>query len=286
LNQEEIGFRQMTFLRKLRSALFGLWKVLSRFWSAGRSIILIFLIVFFIASHLFTGLATLTASVLGTIFGTTTALVNAHSMAQDSAQKLNAREVELEKTRAEAAATQRKIKNLEAKSAAQTRELQVLKTQNSELKREQYVDFKGKRIRLDDAVKTTSRSVQSRTKRVAAANVASAAGESIPFWGIAIIAGATTYELKGACDTMSDIYDLQIAIDPSQVSDEDKKYVCGLKVPTKEELWGVVKASPGVAWKSAVSVYEDGEKWVGDLEPPDFSGTWSTTVSWFGGWFE
>ncbi|WP_144435564.1 hypothetical protein [Roseovarius atlanticus] len=271
---------------KLKSAFNSVWSFFSGVWGAAKTIIFVLLIMFLIASHVFTGLAVITAGFLQTVFGTTTALANARSMQQETAQKLNARENELEKMNAESAADQNKIRDLEARSASQTKELKNLRAQNNELKRGRFVDFKGKRVRLDDAIKTASTGIQSRTKRVAAANVASAAGESIPFWGIAIIVGATTYELTSACDTMTDLYDLQVAIDPSQASEEDRKYVCGLRVPTREELWDDVKSSPGIAWTSAVNAYEDGAEWVGNLEPPDFSGTWNTAMSWLGSWFE
>ena len=49
-----------------------------------------------------------------------------------------------------------------------------------------------------------------------------------------MIVGATTYELKSACDTMKDSYDLDHALNPEGMTAEDRDKVCGLQVPSKE----------------------------------------------------
>ena len=71
--------------------------------------------------------------------------------------------------------------------------------------------------------------------KTAAANVTSAFGESIPFYGIAIIASATAYELWSACENMKDMDGLLNEIDFTQDGIETNK-VCGTETPSKEDL--------------------------------------------------
>ena len=161
-----------------------------------------------------------------------------------------------------------------------------LESENNKLRDEQRVFFRGKEMSAKTASSQVAGGLQRRTKRVAATNLASVAGESIPFYGIAIIVGATSYELKSACDTMKDLYDLEVALDPDEASEEGRDYVCGLQVPTKDEIWQSTKNSPHAAWQTAVAAYDGSSDWVSTLEVPDFSGGWSSTKEWVAGWFD
>lgn len=129
------------------------------------------------------------------------------------------------------------------------------------------------------------RSLKARTKRVAAANAGSAVGESIPVYGIAIIAAATGYELKAGCESMKELHELDLAINPESAEENVRDYVCGLKMPTKEELWQTVKNSPTAAWNGAVAGYAGASDWAGNLKVPDFSGTFSRFMKWAASWF-
>jgi hypothetical protein len=101
------------------------------------------------------------------------------------------------------------------------------------------------------------------------------AGEGIPFWGIAVIVGATSYEIYSSCETMKDLQELSSALSPGESDDAEVQRVCGLRIPTKEEVWATVKSSPGKAW-AAASMY------ISDLPRPDFSGTWTRAMFSFG----
>lgn len=129
-------------------------------------------------------------------------------------------------------------------------------------------------------------SVRTRTQRTAIANIASAGGEALPFVGIGIIAGATVYEVKMSCDNMHDLYEMQVAVDPTRANTEDRDMVCGLQVPTKDELWQSIKTTPGAAWDGAVDAAEGTADWANSLERPDFGGTWESAVNAIGGWFD
>ena len=119
------------------------------------------------------------------------------------------------------------------------------------------VKHKGERKFLADAVRSTSKRIAARTAKGAARNVAATFGEAVPTFGVAVIASATAWELKDACDTMTDVHDLDVALDPATASDETATEVCGLKVPSAEEIWAKVKASPGEAWALAKGLVPD-----------------------------
>lgn len=134
------------------------------------------------------------------------------------------------------------------------------------------VTIKGQKRLISEAVKETTGRVARRTTAGASRNVASTFGEAIPVVGIAVVVGATALELKDACDTMTDLHELELAIDPSKANAEEVSEVCGLKVPTKEEIWTKVKASPGEAWAKAKAAMPDLP------EMPDMSGAWDKLI--------
>lgn len=78
--------------------------------------------------------------------------------------------------------------------------------------------------------------IQTRTAKTAAVNLGSILGEAIPFWGIAAIVGTTTYELKESCDTMNDLYALQVSIDPNTTIPAARNEVCGMQVPDQKKF--------------------------------------------------
>lgn len=113
------------------------------------------------------------------------------------------------------------------------------------------VTYRGQKKRLAEAVADTTKRISTRTAKGAARNVSSIAGEAIPIAGIAVVVGVTAWELKDACDTMKDLRALELATDPNGSQDPSVDEVCGLEVPTKEQAWKAVKASPGQAWEKA-----------------------------------
>ena len=100
-------------------------------------------------------------------------------------------------------------------------------------------------------VATVGRKVTKRTAAGATRNVAATFGESIPVIGVGVVVAATAWELKDACDTMKDLHELEVALDPAKANDASVQEVCGLRVPSKEEIWEKVKSSPGAAWQMA-----------------------------------
>lgn len=119
------------------------------------------------------------------------------------------------------------------------------------------VNYRGQKKRLADAVSDTSQRIAKRTAKGAARNVGSVLGEAVPVAGIAVVVGATAWELSDACETMKDLQALELATDPHATTDPEVMEVCGMETPTKEEVWSAVKASPAAAWESAKGAMPD-----------------------------
>jgi hypothetical protein len=115
----------------------------------------------------------------------------------------------------------------------------------------QEVTHGGRKKLVSEAVEETTQRVTKRTAAGATRNVAATFGEAIPVIGVGVVVAATAWELKDACDTMKDLHELEVALDPTKAKDASVQEVCGLRVPTKEELWDLVKSSPGAAWQKA-----------------------------------
>ncbi|MBU2960841.1 hypothetical protein KO516_08445 [Citreicella sp. C3M06] len=139
--------------------------------------------------------------------------------------------------------------------------------------------FKLARQQSEDIAKR----VASRTAKAAARDTASMAGEAIPFWGIAVIAAATSLEIYDMCQTIIDMRDLQKVFDPDQGQIEEELTVCNMSVPKPAEIWDSVSQAPGKAWETASGAIPTVEE-LSDFDP-DWSGILSTmfeTVSAFG----
>jgi len=69
---------------------------------------------------------------------------------------------------------------------------------------------------------------------------------AVPAAGIIAIVGFTALDLKWSCETLKDIRALELALDAGsgQPDGKDVTQVCGLKVPTTEDLWDNVKSTP------------------------------------------
>jgi hypothetical protein len=79
--------------------------------------------------------------------------------------------------------------------------------------------------------------------------VSSVAGEAIPFIGTAIIVGVTALDIRDACATMEDVNALNSAFGHEM---EDQNKVCGMHVPSREQVLAQIKANWKTAYQSAV----------------------------------
>lgn len=168
----------------------------------------------------------------------------------------------------------------------------TLQTQNDQLRNEVAAQRRANDQLRNDAtaqrriVNTKMQRIRTRTRQTALSNLAAMGGEALPVVGIGVIVAATAYELNMSCENMRDLYELQIELDPSLANPADRDMVCGLQVPTRDELWQSIKASPGAAWDKAVGAAEGTADWARSLERPDFSGAWQWVGSSVGGLFD
>lgn len=119
------------------------------------------------------------------------------------------------------------------------------------------VVFEGAEVATEVAIARVSYRVKARTAKVATADMGAIFGQSIPWIGVGVVVAATAYDLKTACDTMKDMHALDVALNPATASDPSVQEVCGLRVPSKEEIWAKVKASPREAWDWANAALPD-----------------------------
>lgn len=117
------------------------------------------------------------------------------------------------------------------------------------------VRYRGNQTAIRDAVGDTSQRVSQRVKTASARNVASTFGEGLPLIGIGVIVAATAWELHDACQLMGEMRELDAAFNPDNPISDDE--VCGIKPPTKEEIWAKIKSSPGAIWDESKELYHD-----------------------------
>jgi hypothetical protein len=106
-----------------------------------------------------------------------------------------------------------------------------------------YVDMDGRRVTVREAIKSLSARMARRTAFAAARSASMALVQAVPWIGSGVIATVTAAEMKDYCDTMYDLHALDIALDPVSADESEATRVCGLPVPTFEELWAATKST-------------------------------------------
>ena len=99
------------------------------------------------------------------------------------------------------------------------------------------------------AASKIAKRISRRTAVAASRNLAAIPAESVPVYGIAVIVAATVWELTEACETMKDMQALNIALGNEERIDADAAEVCGLQLPTEDEVMESIKSSSDGAWK-------------------------------------
>ena len=111
------------------------------------------------------------------------------------------------------------------------------------------------------AVRRISKGLARRSLANATRNVSAVAGEAVPFVGTAIIVGVTLWDVRDACQTMKDVNELNSAFGQEK---EDHAKVCGMTVPSREQVLAQIKAN----WKTAYKSAEDAISSAGDATAP------------------
>ncbi|MBU2941053.1 hypothetical protein Q8W25_03630 [Shimia thalassica] len=166
-------------------------------------------------------------------------------------------------------ATSRQLEKTNKQLDTSKRKVASLSDEVAELRKPKVVRYRGQSRMLSEAVEDTAERVSRRTATAATRNAGSVFAEAIPIAGIAVIVGVTAWDLKDACDTMYDLHQLELAFNPGAAADPEATEVCGLTVPTKDEVWGTVKSSPANAWSMAKDFVPD----LPDLTMPDIDWT-------------
>ncbi len=120
--------------------------------------------------------------------------------------------------------------------------------------RDSPITYRGQRVAAHEAVKDTAERVKRRTVFASSRNIGSMAGEALPVVGVGVIVAATAWELSDACALMGEMRALDAAFNPDDPVTDDE--ICGMKPPTRAELWASIKASPGAAWEKAQGMYD------------------------------
>lgn len=213
----------------------------------------------FVVAMLLVGL--LASSVLTAALPTTFLLASSLAgLVVDAGQTVRGRHaIQLKELDRQLARRQVDADRLEKKLGRKQADADALVRENSTLKRKLddagTVIYRGQKRAIKDAVSETSERIAKRTARAAARNIAAMPGEAIPIYGIAVVVGATAWEVTDACQMMGDMYDLDVAFNPDHaISDRE---VCGMRVPTAGELWDKIKAAPGEVWRDMKQLLPD-----------------------------
>lgn len=120
------------------------------------------------------------------------------------------------------------------------------------------------------SVKKVSSRLAVRSARSASRNVSASAAEAIPWIGAAIVVAEVGWDVYDACETMKDANELNSIFGNEP---EDQSKVCGMKVPTKDELLATVKTDWQSTYKTAAEVLNSAGHGVVSITPPRVS--WS-----------
>lgn len=246
--------------KKTLALLVGSFRIV---FKTSRILVFLLFLSFFVASHTVTALSAITSAAISAVAGTTSTVMG----------RSNTKNLDL--------TTQNK--QLRADLDVEQRRTSSLVAENARIRNVDAVTFRGRSTTIKEATQEVLDRTMTRTTRSTLANVSSIPGESIPFYGIAIGLATTSYELKAACDNMTDLYDLQVALDPKTARSDDRSAVCALQVPTKQEVWAGIQQSPQSAWDTSIATLGSVTDSVKNIDAPEFGGMWQRFTDWIGG---
>ncbi|PSJ16433.1 hypothetical protein [Nitrosomonas supralitoralis] len=118
--------------------------------------------------------------------------------------------------------------------------------------------------RKSAAVQKVSQRIASRSIAGATRNIASLPGETIPILGTTLIIGVTAWDILDSCEDLKDLNKLNSAFKHPL---EDQDVVCGIEIPTKEEVMAEVKENWRKAYKNAAIEINKIEERVPEIPP-------------------
>lgn len=169
--------------------------------------------------------------------------------------------------------TERRLKHeLQSKVAGLSENLRIEKQASRQLRNKLdeatlgVIAYRGSKVTAARAVADTRGRIAKRASVSATRNVGSMFGEAVPWIGTSVIVGVTAMELYDLCEMTRDMNELHRAFDPDVTLSEDKNEVCGMRVPTKEEVWQEAKSSPQNAWNGTKKVWRSAADTMPSLE--------------------
>lgn len=156
--------------------------------------------------------------------------------------------------------TAKRVAALNTELSENKRKLGNQTAELNKLKAGQTVTYKGKQRPLKEVVSETSFKVRKIATKGAVRNLASMPAEGIPLLGVTVIVASTAMEISDACYISQSMHDLDVAMNPDHAIN-DRPEACGLRVPSKDEVWNEIQNSPGTAWQIAKEQYEGLPSW-------------------------
>lgn len=127
---------------------------------------------------------------------------------------------------------------------------------------EKHTKLKTESARKAETVQKISRGVATRAVIGATRNVTSLPGQAIPYAGAAFVVGVTIWDIHDLCQNMKDINELNNVF---ELQPENQDEVCGIEVPTKEQVIAEAKKNWQAAYKTAAYQVELSQRNAKDL---------------------
>lgn len=162
----------------------------------------------------------------------------------------------------------------------------ALTTQHATLNRE-HGDLRNAKAeyeaRVRNATHKLSSNLSSKLVKTSARQVASTPGKAIPFFGIGFVAAFTAIDVYEACEMIKALHEMNIELG-TQADTNNRDTVCGLKVPTQDELRTQISKNWQAAYTSAAAAANEAGKSF-SMTPPTIEAQQFTkqTCSIFGG---
>jgi hypothetical protein len=178
----------------------------------------------------------------------------------ENKRKLGNQAAEMNKLKEGQKVTEKRVSSLNTELSETKRKLGNQTAELNKLKAGQTVTYNGKQRPLKEVVSETSSKVRKIATKGAIRNLASMPAEGIPLLGVTVIVASTAMEVSDACNISQSMHDLDVAMNPDRAI-TDRPEACGLRVPSKDEVWEVIQRSPGAAWQAAKEQYEELPSW-------------------------
>lgn len=94
--------------------------------------------------------------------------------------------------------------------------------------------------------KVLSKNIVKRLVANATRNMSSVFGEAVPYFGTALVISVTAADITDACDTIVDMNELTQSLE-GETYRADQSAVCGIKIPSSEDVLGSVKQQLGTS---------------------------------------